>query len=135
MTRRVLLCGNGGSAADCEHIAGELVKACALERPLSKRERDELAQVGDDGYLAEHLQSGLDVLPLVSQAALLTAIVNDQRGDVIFAQQVVAYGRPGDVLWALTTSGSSANVVLALRTARARGLGTVALSGPSGGAR
>ncbi|MGC2484756.1 MAG: SIS domain-containing protein [Acidimicrobiales bacterium] len=131
---RVLLCGNGGSAADCEHIAGELAKACALARPLPLGDREALFAAGDDGELAEGLQQGLDVLPLVSQAALLTAIVNDQSGDLIFAQQVVAYGRPGGVLWALTTSGASANVVLALRTARARGLHTISFTGPTGGA-
>ncbi len=111
---QTLVCGNGGSAADSEHIAGELAKPCALARPLSPQQRDALRRAGDDGYLGEHLQEGLPVLPLVSQAALLTAIANDQGGDLIFAQQVMAYGRAGDVLWGLSTSGSSTNVVLAL---------------------
>lgn len=131
---QVLVCGNGGSASDAEHIAGELAKPCALARPLGPDERECLAAVGDDGYLATTLARGLPVWPLVSQSALLTAIANDQGGDLIFAQQVVAYGRRGDVLWALSTSGNSRNVVHAVRTARARGLVTVAFTGPHHGA-
>jgi D-sedoheptulose 7-phosphate isomerase len=128
---QTLVCGNGGSAADSEHIAGELAKPCALARPLTAPQREALQVAGDDGYLAEHLQEGLPVLPLVSQAALLTAIANDQGGDLIFAQQVVAYGRPGDVVWGLSTSGNSKNVVLALRTAKAFGMRTLGFTGPS----
>ncbi len=127
---QVLVCGNGGSASDSEHIAGELAKPCALMRPLSQEQRDALFAAGDDGYLAELLQQGLAVWPLVSQAALITAIANDQGGDLIFAQQVMAYGRSGDVLWALSTSGNSANVIHALRTARSLGMATLGFSGP-----
>ena len=132
--RQVLVCGNGGSASDAEHIAGELAKPCAIPRPLDDTERRSLADAGDDGYLADALARGLPVWPLVSQSALLTAIANDQGGDLIFAQQVMAYGRPGDLLWALSTSGNSRNVVHALRTAKAQGLVTVAFTGPGRGA-
>jgi phosphoheptose isomerase len=128
----VLVCGNGGSAADSEHIAAELAKPCALHRPLPARLTEALRLAGDDGYLAGSLQDGWPVLPLASQAALVTAIANDQGADLIFAQQVIAYGRPGDLLWALTTSGSSTNVVHALRAARALGMRTLALTGPHG---
>ncbi|MBW4078622.1 MAG: SIS domain-containing protein [Acidobacteria bacterium] len=127
---QVLVCGNGGSASDAEHIAGELAKPCALSRPLSEEEIESLAAAGDDGYLATRLARGLPVWPLVSQSALMTAIVNDQGGDLIFAQQVMAYGRPGDVLWVLSTSGSSRNVLYAARTAKARGMLVVAFTGP-----
>jgi D-sedoheptulose 7-phosphate isomerase len=127
---QVLVCGNGGSAADAEHIAGELAKPCALARPLGDEERQRLSDFGDDGYLADRLAQGLPVWPLVSQAALLTAIANDQGGDLIFAQQVMAYARPGDVLWVLSTSGNSRNVVHAVRVARAKGVATVAFTGP-----
>ena len=130
---QVLVCGNGGSASDSEHIAGELAKPCALARPLSLAQREALRVVGDDGYLGRRLQMGLPVVPLVSQAALLTAIVNDQGGDLIFAQQVMAYGRENDLLWILSTSGDSINVIHALRTARAIGMSTVGFSGPTGG--
>ena len=128
---QVLVCGNGGSAADSEHIAGELAKPCAIARPLGPDVVDALIGVGDDGYLGEHLQGGWPVIPLVSQAALVTAIANDQGGDLIFAQQVVAYGSEGDALWVLSTSGESKNVIHALRTAKAKGMKTVGLSGPS----
>ena len=131
---QILVCGNGGSAADSEHIAGELAKPCALARPLSDEQRTRLAAEGDDGYLASNLAQGLAVWPLVSQSALLTAIANDQGGDLIFAQQVMAYGRPGDVMWVLSTSGKSRNVLHAVRTARASGLTSLAFTGPHGGA-
>jgi D-sedoheptulose 7-phosphate isomerase len=130
--RGVLVCGNGGSAADSEHITGELAKPCALPRPLPPEQAAALRAAGDDGYLAGALRGGLPVLSLVSQAALVSAIANDQAADVVFAQQVLAYGRPGDLLWALTTSGGSVNVLHALRTARALGLRTLAMTGPSG---
>jgi D-sedoheptulose 7-phosphate isomerase len=129
----VLVCGNGGSAADSEHIAGELAKACGLPRPLPADLAGRLRAAGDDGYLAARLQGGLPVLPLVSQAALMTAIVNDLAGDLVFAQQVIAYGRPGDLLWGLSTSGSSASVVHALRVARALGLHTLGFTGTRSG--
>lgn len=127
--RQLLICGNGGSASDSEHIAGELAKPCAQARPLTRQQRDALLAAGDDGYLSENLQQGLPVWPLVSQAALITAIANDQGGDLIFAQQVMAYGRPGDVLWALSTSGNSANIIHALRAAASLGLKTLGFSG------
>lgn len=130
---QVLVCGNGGSASDSEHIAGELAKPCALDRPLDENQRAALRDAGDDGYLGANLQRGLPVWPLVSQAALITAIANDQGGDLIFAQQLMAYGRTGDVLWALSTSGNSANVIHALRTAKALGLKTLGFCGPSDG--
>lgn len=129
----VFICGNGGSASDAEHIAGELVKPCALSRPVTDDFAAELRLRGDDGYLATHLARGLSITPLVSQAALLTAIANDQGGDLIFAQQVMAYVGPPDILWALSTSGSSRNVVLAARTARAKGAGVVSFTGPVSG--
>jgi phosphoheptose isomerase len=131
---QVLVCGNGGSAADSEHIAGEMAKPCALARPLGAGVQAALEGAGDDGYLARGLQHGFAVIPLVSQAALITAIANDQGGDLIFAQQVIAYGRRGDLLWALSTSGNSPNVLHALRTARAIGMHTLGMTGAGGGA-
>lgn len=128
---QALICGNGGSASDSEHIAGELAKPCAIARPLPQDVRDALAQAGDDGYLSERLQGGLPAVPLVSQAALVTAIANDQGGDLIFAQQVMAYGRPGDVLWGLSTSGNSKNVVHAVRAAKALGMRSLGFTGPT----
>lgn len=129
------VCGNGGSAADTEHIVGELVKSMGRPRPLPGPERAALgaaapAELAD--YLADHLEGGLRAVSLVSPVGLLTAVANDIGGDMIFAQQVHALGRPGDVLWALSTSGRSRNVVLAAAAARARGMAVLALTGEPG---
>jgi D-sedoheptulose 7-phosphate isomerase len=129
----VLVCGNGGSAADSGHIVGELAKPCALPRPLPKALADALGAAGDDGYLASTLRGGLPVLSLAGQSVLLSAIVNDQAADVMYAQQVIAYGRPGDLLWVLSTSGNSVNLLHALRSARALGMRTFGMTGPGGG--
>lgn len=133
---KLLVCGNGGSAADSEHIVGELMKGFERRRPLAADERERLLALfpGEGQYLADHLQGTLPALSLVSQASLITAVANDLAADLIFAQQVVGYGRRGDVLLAISTSGNSASVLHALRVARARGLGTVGLTGHDGGA-
>ena len=133
---KVLACGNGGSAADCEHLVGELMKGYLSTRPLPESARPALlASAPDDGaYLADHLQGALPAISLVSQVGLITAVANDMGPDLIFAQQVLGFGRPGDVLIAISTSGNSRNVVLAARVARARGLSTLAFTGRSGGA-
>ncbi|WP_217595124.1 SIS domain-containing protein [Cohnella sp. GbtcB17] len=132
---KALLCGNGGSAADCEHIVGELMKGFASPRPLPAARREMLiaAWPEDGAYLADHLQGALPAISLVSQSALATAYTNDVRADMVFAQQVHGYGRPGDALIGLSTSGSSANVVRATQVAKALGLRTIALTGAGGG--
>jgi D-sedoheptulose 7-phosphate isomerase len=133
---KLLVCGNGGSAADSDHITGELMKGFLLQRPLPEAERRKLAAASkEDGlYLAEHLQGALPAISLASQAALMTAIANDVAADMIFAQQVWGYGRPGDVLLGISTSGKARSVLLALQAARARGLRTLGLTGGEGGA-
>ena len=133
---KLLVCGNGGSAADAEHIVGELMKGYLLERPVSERVRARLLSVGpqDGEYLASHLQGALPAISLVSQSSLLSAIANDTAADMVFAQQVYGYGREGDSLIGLSTSGNSLNVIRAMQVARALGLRTIALTGPTGGA-
>ena len=121
---KVLICGNGGSAADCEHIAGELQKGFMKKRPLSKQEANELG-----AELASRLQQGLPAIPLVSNAAILTAIINDLGADLVFAQQVQALGQTGDVLIGLSTSGNAENVVNAFRVAHSRGMKTISMTG------
>jgi D-sedoheptulose 7-phosphate isomerase len=132
---KLLVCGNGGSAADSEHIVGELMKGYLKKRPLSTQEaavfQAGLLETGT--YLAGHLQGALPAISLVSQVALNTAFANDVAADLIFAQQVYGYGHPGDCLWALSTSGNAQNVLLALQTARVKGLRTLGLTGKSGG--
>lgn len=125
---RLLLCGNGGSAADCEHWAGELLKGFLSRRPLPTSERERL---GAD--LGENLQGGLPVIPLTGFAGFQTAWLNDCNPDYLYAQLVYALGRPGDTLVGISTSGNSRNVLLALETASRIGLQTVALTGASGG--
>jgi D-sedoheptulose 7-phosphate isomerase len=133
---KALLCGNGGSAADCEHIVGELMKGYLSPRPIPTAVRDSiLAACPDDGdYLASHLQGALPAVSLLSQVSLASAIANDVAADMVFAQQVYGYGRPGDVLLAISTSGNSGNVLRAAHVARALGLRTIGFTGHSGGA-
>jgi phosphoheptose isomerase len=132
---KVLVCGNGGSAADCEHLVGELMKGYLSARPLPAAQRAALAAAGDGAYLADHLQGALPAISLVSQVGLMTAVANDIGPDMIFAQQVYGYGRAGDVLIAISTSGNSRNILLAAQAARAFGLGTLGVTGRRGALR
>jgi D-sedoheptulose 7-phosphate isomerase len=133
---QVLTCGNGGSAADAEHIVGELMKGYLLKRPVPEEIRAKLIATSsqDGNYLADHLQGGLAAISLVSQTALLSAIANDTAADMAYAQQVYAYGREGDALIGISTSGNARNVIHAVQVARALGLQSIGLTGPSGGA-
>ncbi|RKN79233.1 D-sedoheptulose-7-phosphate isomerase [Paenibacillus ginsengarvi] len=133
---KVLLAGNGGSASDCEHIVGELMKGFMSRRPISPAVRQSLRQFGEaeGDYLADRLQGALPAISLVSHTSLMTAYANDVAADMVFAQQVFGYGKPGDVLIGLSTSGNSANVVRALQVARAMDMCTIGLTGRSGGA-
>ena len=121
-----------GSAADAEHIVGELMKGFRLKRPLPAALRERLAAFGAGG-LADRLQGALPAMALSGASPLATAIGNDQDGVLCFAQQVLGYGRPGDVFLGLSTSGNARNVVAAARVARALGLRTIALTGRDGG--
>ena len=121
---KLLLCGNGGSAADCEHIAGELLKGYRKKRPLDKRDFDIL---GDK--LSSLLQYGLPAIPLVSHSSVITAVINDLDSGVIFAQQVMALGKDGDVLIGISTSGNAINVINAIYTAKCKGMRVISLTG------
>jgi len=132
---KVLLCGNGGSASDCEHIVGELMKGFTLRRPVDSEYRKRLLEIdpAEGEYLANHLQQALPAISLVSQTALMTAFVNDVAADMVFAQQVYGYGEKQDVLIGLSTSGNSTNVIKAFTVAKAMGMKTIAFTGKSGG--
>ncbi|MGB8984680.1 MAG: SIS domain-containing protein [Anaerolineales bacterium] len=132
---KVLTCGNGGSAADAEHIVGELMKGYLLKRPVSNEMRVRLASVSPENelYLSGALQGALPAISLVSQTSLISAISNDTAADMVFAQQVYGYGRAGDVLLGLSTSGNARSVIHAMQVARALGMRTIALTGPTGG--
>ena len=125
---KLLLCGNGGSGADSAHILGELVKGFMSKRPLPA---DLVEKIGQPW--AQKLQMGLPAIDLTANNALIGAVANDQDGLLPYAQQVMAYARPGDVLLGISTSGNAENVVRAMITARALGARCVALTGRDGG--
>ncbi len=125
---KLMLCGNGGSAADADHIAGELLKGFQSRRPLPPDMRERL---GND--LADNLQGSLPAIPLTAFPALGSAYLNDVDAVYTYAQLVYGLGKPGDVLLGISTSGNARNVGLALRTARALGIHTLGLSGETGG--
>lgn len=127
---KIMICGNGGSAADSEHIAGELLKGFNLKRELSDSDKAEF----EDKSIADNLQYGLPAISLVSQTGLMTAFMNDADAENVFAQQVYAYAsNKNDILMALSTSGNSKNIINAVITARARGIKTVSITGRTGG--
>ena len=132
---KVLVCGNGGSAADTEHIVGELMKGYLLKRSIPEDLRARLvsAHRENGAYLASALQGALPAISLVSQTSLLSAIGNDTDADMGFAQQVYGYGREGDVLLGISTSGNARNVVYAVQVSRTLGMHTCTLTGPAGG--
>lgn len=131
---KLLLCGNGGSAADCEHIVGELMKGFLLKRPLDEQDRGYFEDLSECAGLADRLQGGLPAVSLCAQSALMTAFANDVDPEMVFAQQVWVYGKNStDLLVALSTSGNSANVLRAVETANALGLDTVGITGANGG--
>jgi D-sedoheptulose 7-phosphate isomerase len=130
---KVLLCGNGGSAADAEHIVGELSKSFILPRPLPAAHRDQLtALYGAEGtHLSDRLQQGVKAIALSGCSPLATAISNDGDPTLVFAQMTYVYGVPGDVLIGISTSGNSTNIVAAMKVAKAIGMHTIGLTGAS----
>lgn len=129
--RKLLVCGNGGSASDSEHIVGELMKEFKLKRKvysdhaaMLKAIDSELGQV-----LAEHLQGALPAISLTGHSSLQTAYMNDAVPELVFAQQVNGYGKPGDVFLGISTSGNSKNVLYAAVNAKAKGLKVIGLTG------
>lgn len=131
---KILLCGNGGSCADCDHIAGELLKGFLLKRPVSGEFQNKLAQYGEFGVeIGGKLQHGLPAISLCSHSAPISAFANDVDGDLVYAQQVFAYGNSGDILVGISTSGNAKNVSAAMMVANAKGMHTMALAGRDGG--
>jgi D-sedoheptulose 7-phosphate isomerase len=133
---KVLVCGNGGSAADSEHIVGELMKGFILKRKINQDDVKKLkaAFIEDWQYLSENLQGALPAISLVSQSAISTAFINDVEPDMVYAQQVYGYVKPGDILIGLSTSGNAKNVADAIKVAKAFGAHTIGLTGENGGA-
>lgn len=132
---KMLVCGNGGSAADSEHIVGELMKSFIKKRYLSENMKLMLKNVDDKlgEDLAEKLQGALPTISLVGHPGLSTAYLNDVDPVLGFAQQVYGLGQKGDVLFAITTSGNSQNVIYSAIVAKSKGMKVVALTGRDGG--
>lgn len=132
---KLLIAGNGGSAADSEHIAGELMKRFKIQRPVSKEYADKLVAIDAERgpVLARNLECSLLAIPLVAHEALTTAYINDVDGLGVFAQQLMGFGRKGDVFIGISTSGNSKNIMNATVVARASGIKIVGLTGATGG--
>jgi D-sedoheptulose 7-phosphate isomerase len=128
---KVLICGNGGSASDSEHIAGELMKGFHLKRSVTHEDEERLKSSGAPNWesLASNLQRGISTITLTNNSTLNTAVSNDTDPTMIFAQQVYVYAQPGDILIGLSTSGRAKNVANALAVARAFGISTIGLTG------
>jgi len=133
--RKLLIAGNGGSAADAEHIVGELMKSFKKKRKLPEDfiKRIEAYDPEIASYLIPRLQPGLPVIALSGHASLNTACINDIDGNITFSEQVYGYGKPGDLFLGISTSGNSKNILYATATAKAKGLKTIALTGDGGG--
>lgn len=129
--RKLLVAGNGGSAADSEHIVGELMKEFKLKRKIYSHQADLLKEIDPilGPTLADNLQGTLPAIALVCESALSTAYMNDAVPELVFAQQVNGYGKPGDVFLGISTSGNSKNVLYAAITAKSKGLKVIGLTG------
>lgn len=122
---KILVCGNGGSASDADHIVGELMKGFLKKREVTD---ERIPQ-----ELRGKLQGALPAISLSAHTSLMTATINDNDADMVFAQQVYGYGKENDLLIAISTSGNSKNVVNAVKVAKALGVKVIALTGETGG--
>ena len=131
---KLLVAGNGGSAADALHIVGELMKAFVLPRKLSCELCEAIDKnCGHADYLKDNLQMALPALALVGEIGLTTAYSNDVAPDLVFAQQVLGYGNAVDVLLGISTSVNSQNIIYAAELAKAKGMYVIGLTGKTGG--
>lgn len=129
--RKLLVCGNGGSASDSEHIVGELMKEFKLKREVYHDQAEAMQRIDPElgGILAKHLQGALPAIALTGHSSLTTAFMNDSNPELIFAQQVNGYGKAGDVFLGISTSGNSRNILFAAVTAKSKGLKIIGLTG------
>nr|WP_113745291.1 SIS domain-containing protein [Bacteroides ilei] len=128
---KLLVCGNGGSASDSEHIVGELMKEFKLKRKVYSKQASALTMIDKEmgTFLAENLQGALPAITLTAHSSLTTAYMNDSEPVLVFAQQVNGYGKSGDVFLGISTSGNSSNVLYAAITAKSKGLKVIGLTG------
>ena len=132
---KLLICGNGGSAADSDHIVGELMKRFSIPRAIPEELKTKLeSNFGEQGkYMASKLEGSLPAISLNAHNALSSAFANDVDAELIYAQQVVGYGNKEDVLIGISTSGNAKNVVAAMIVAKAKGMKVLGLVGRDGG--
>ena len=128
---KLLIAGNGGSAADSEHIAGELMKRFKIGRPITKEFADKLISIDAERgeRLVKNLEIPLRAVPLTSHIAITTAYMNDADATGVFAQQMLGFGDEGDVFLAISTSGNSENIISACVVAKALGIKIIGLTG------
>ena len=133
---KLLLCGNGGSSADSDHIVGELMKAFCKKRKIKPELLSQLKELYGDteaSYFEKHLEVGLPAISFSSQTALHTAFSNDQDETLFYAQCLLGYGKKEDLLFGISTSGNAKNVGYALKLAKAMGIPSILLTGKDGG--
>lgn len=130
---KVLIAGNGGSACDSEHIAGELLKSFVKKRPIKEEIRKELLSMEDGEYIADNLEAPLRAIALTSHMGLSTAYLNDRDPYLIFAQQLLAFGDSGDIFIAISTSGNAKNIIHASKVAKAMGIKIISFTNNNGG--
>lgn len=128
---KIIVCGNGGSASDSQHIVGELMKSFNLERGLSQKTVLKIKKLfpNDFDYISNNLQSPIEAISLVGENSFITAWINDANPDFVFAQQILGYGKKGDVLICLSTSGKSVNVINAIKIAKVKGMKVLLMTG------
>ena len=132
---KILLCGNGGSCADCDHIVGELMKGFLKLRPLNDEKKEQMKKncnLVDDELLSK-LQCGLPAIAIPSITALNSAFCNDVDPELVYAQPLMALAKPNDILIGISTSGNSKNVYGAVKVAKALGIEIIGLTGKTGG--
>lgn len=132
---KILVCGNGGSCADADHMVGELMKGFLKKRrmdgAMAERFRKALGEQAEN--FIEKLQCGIPAISLPAQSAVLSAYANDVDAELVYAQMVFGYAKETDLLICISTSGNSKNAVAAAKTAKAMGVSTLALTGKAGG--
>jgi len=132
---KIMICGNGGSCSDSDHIVGELMKGFLLKREITKEERDTILKNNyeNSDFLINSLQRGIGAISLNNHNALNSAIINDVSADMTYAQQVFSIGKKGDLLIGISTSGNAENVCNALKIAKSFGIKTMAMTGNRNG--
>ena len=132
---KILVCGNGGSASDAEHIVGELMKNFKIKRrlPQSLKERIKEIFAYTSNYIFDNIQFGLPTISLMGETALVSALCNDSKSDLVYASQILSHGNKDDILLVISTSGNSENIINACKMAKVKEMKVIGLTGNNGG--